>query len=347
MSKKPVYEFELVTTSDDATPTALQGSVYWYDSGTEENSEIVYYDASDTYAYWNDGTDWMISIIALVGEPGVNYFGGLVSSITLSGAGTTLFNGLYERQPDGAFEKMEDVWELRYVTDRWSMLYIGGGSPPVQGGYENITTDSITPPVSGWTIAAYVPSGSMAINPVPTGVHGGLDGSLTGHGTYVGILTLSQATIQEAWNRAERAVFDSLMDFVGGTDRVNAFRGRFPTNKDGEIKWRNVWKINSGGAASAFDSERTYGDNGNWCSLMVDAEIEGYFGSRVVAMNFASTVLAWLKHTDNLKTVSGSNVNWCMLTDLPQPPEPVVGVKKVSWSVTIPLQILYLTSGEF
>ena len=250
MSAKPIYEFDKVTTSTDAVPAALQGSVYWYDTETVVNSEAVHYESTDTYAYWYDGAAWLITVVA-------------------------------------------DV--------------------------DTVSTDKFT--LSGST--------------------------LTGADAFSGTLTLSENTITEAWNKAERAVFTSLISFLGCTERVNAFRGRFELNQDGDIKYRNVWKIDSGGSASAFDADRTYGEDGSWCSLMVDAEVEGYFDTRTKAMNFASSVLAWLKHTNNLKTVSGSNVTWCMMTDLPQAPEPTVGVAQVMWAVKVPLQILYLTGGEY
>ena len=171
--------------------------------------------------------------------------------------------------------------------------------------------------------------------------------TFTGAGAWSGTLTLSENTIQESWNKAELAVYNSLIAFLGCTDRVNAFRGHLETNEDGETKYRNIWKIDSGGAAGAFDAERTYGDNGNWCNLLIDAGLEGYFDSRIKAMNFASCVLAWLKSNDNMKQASGTNVNWCMLTGLPEAPVPTVGVAQVMWTVTIPLQILFLTEGEY
>jgi len=250
MSAKPIYEFDKTTTSTDAVPAALQGSVYWYDTEETVNSQAIYYESTDTYAMWHDSSDWLITIVA-------------------------------------------DV--------------------------DTVATDKFT--LSGSTY--------------------------TGAGAFSGTLTLSENTISEAWNKAERAVFTSLISFLGCTERVNAFRGRFELNEEGAIKYRNIWKINSGSEADAYDPERTYGDNGNWCNLFIKAELEGYFDTRVKAMNFASSVLAWLRSTDNLKTVSGSNVNWCMLDGLPEPPEPTVGVAQVMWTVKIPLQILYLTEGEY
>ena len=248
MSAKPIYEFDKRTSSTDAVPSALQGSVYWYDTGTTLNSESIYYESTDTYAYWNDGADWLITVVA----------------------------------------------------------------------------DVDTTPTDKFTL-----SGS----------------TFTGAGAWSGALTLSEFTIQESWNSAERDVFESLIAFLGCTEGVNAFRGRYPTNADGNIKYRNVWMINSGGAGGAFDAERTYGLDGNWCNVLVDAEVRGFFKTRVMAMNFASSVLAWLKHTNNMNETG--SVNWCMLTDLPSPPEPLVIGDSLQWEVVVPLQILYLTEGEY
>ena len=248
MTAKPIYEFDKRTSSTDAVPADLKADVYWYDTGTTENSESVYYESTDTYAMWNDGADWVITIVAEVGSLGANKF-------TLSGS------------------------------------------------------------------------------------------TYTGAGAWSGTLSLSEFTIQESWNSAERNVFESLIAFLGCTEGNNAFRGRYPTNADGNPKYRNIWLINSGGAAGAYDPERTYGLNGNWCNALVDSEVRGLFATRVMAMNFASSVLAWLKHTDNMNETG--NVNWCMLTDLPSAPEPIVIGDSLQWEVIVPLQILYLTEGEY
>ena len=250
MSAKPIYEFDKVTVSSNAVPSALQGSVYWYDTDTTLNAESVYYESTDTYAYWNDGSDWLITVVA----------------------------------------------------------------------------DVDTTPTDKFTL-----SGS----------------TFTGAGAFSGTLTLSENTIVEAWNKAERAVLTSLIEFTGCTEGVNAFRGRYDTNKEGNPKYRNIWMINSGGAGGAYDPERTYGTDGSWCNVLMDGEIRGLFETRVMAMNFASSVLAWLKHTNNMNETSGTNVTWCMLTDLPQQPEGVVVVNRLNWEVVIPIQILYLTEGEY
>jgi len=51
----------------------LEG-VAWEDSGATENGEIVYHDSTGNYAYWNDGSAWLISAVADVGGSPVDYF---------------------------------------------------------------------------------------------------------------------------------------------------------------------------------------------------------------------------------------------------------------------------------
>lgn len=71
---KPIYEFDYVTYSDDASPSALQGSTYWYDTETTAGGDPVYYDTSDTYAYWFDATVPVVTLIADVGTLPTDYF---------------------------------------------------------------------------------------------------------------------------------------------------------------------------------------------------------------------------------------------------------------------------------
>lgn len=340
MSAKPIYEFDRTTTSTDAVPAALQGSIYWYDTETLENSEAVYYEPTDTYALWNHGTGWIVTVGADVGSLVADVFLSYPADVVVSGSAQGPFNGTYsftaiaDGRPKFVHDSSSD-YQILYVDaeTRWEHQFLGLTAYYIEG-FEYL------PPKSGWVLGNV--SGA-----IPTYAYTDPSTPLVGVGSWSGTLTLSENTISEAWNKAERAVFTSLISFLGCTERVNAFRGRFELNKDGELKYRNVWMISSGGEAEAYDSERTYGENGNWCNLFIKSEIEGYFDSRVKAMNFASSVLAWLRSTDNLKTVSGSNVNWCMLDGLPETPEPTVGVAQVMWTVKIPLQILYLTEGEY
>ncbi len=81
------YPVAYTTTSTDAMPAGLQGTVYWYDRGSVENGEIVLYDPTDTYAYWNNGTGWIISAVADVGSSPTDYFATFPNQPTITDAG--------------------------------------------------------------------------------------------------------------------------------------------------------------------------------------------------------------------------------------------------------------------
>jgi len=63
-----------LSSSSDAVPAALSGEIFWYDSGTTESSEVVWYEPSGVYAKWNNGSDWLITAVADVGGTPTNYF---------------------------------------------------------------------------------------------------------------------------------------------------------------------------------------------------------------------------------------------------------------------------------
>jgi len=75
------YEFDLTTRPDptsevDIIPAALAGTVFWYDTGTTHNSEIVYTDALEQYIYWNvPFVGWAITVPQDLGENPDDYFG--------------------------------------------------------------------------------------------------------------------------------------------------------------------------------------------------------------------------------------------------------------------------------
>ena len=162
-------------------------------------------------------------------------------------------------------------------------------------------------------------------------------------GSWSGQLQFEDYTVSDAWRLAEDTCFDSLTAFLGNAEGRDCFRGFLPVNADGTLKFANVWMFTSGGTAGGFDIGRTYGEAGNWCALLIDAEVEGVFEGRNTAMRFANSVLAWLKSTSNMQTEG--NVTWCHLRGLPEAPEEVIAGNRRYWRVSVPLEILYLTES--
>ena len=154
----------------------------------------------------------------------------------------------------------------------------------------------------------------------------------------------SEYTIGEAWETAEKSVFDSLKAWLGGTEGKDCFRGYLPF-QNVEKKFVDVWMLTSGGTAGAFEIERTYGMSGAWCSVMQNADLEAIFENRTTAMHFAGAVMAWIKSTNNLNQIV--NVNWCRLRNLPDAPKEIIEGNRRFWEVKIPLEMLYLTESLY
>ena len=110
MANSRKYAIEFKTESTDAVPAALQGTKYWYDTGTTENDEAVYYDnLTGLYAYWNDGTDWIVSAVADVGGTPTDYFdldgqGDWTGTITI---GTNVIADAWYRAETTAFDSLK------------------------------------------------------------------------------------------------------------------------------------------------------------------------------------------------------------------------------------------------
>lgn len=172
-----------------------------------------------------------------------------------------------------------------------------------------------------------------------------LSGTWTGINGGTGTPVYSEYTIGEAWVNAEKAVFDSLLAFTGNTEDTDCFMGYLPINEDGIFKKFNIWMLNSGGSAGAFGAERTYGTSGNWCNELINADITGIFENRITAMNFAGSVLAWLKSNDNMNQTG--IINWCHLRDLPEAPDELIMGNHRYWKIIIPLEILFLTESVY
>jgi hypothetical protein len=245
---KPNYEMSWRSASTDAVPEALQGCVYWYDTGTEAQGNPVYYDTSDTYAYWAITGIYIVTVIADVDTTPTNYF----------------------------------------------------------------------------------------------------DAAGIGRGAWSGTLSFSEYTIADAWYRAETSIFESLREFIGGTEGKNCFRGFLPVQGDSDDdKYTNVWQMTSGGSGE-FDTTRLTGESGNWCSLRTDVRIESLWETRERAMQFSGMVLAWLKSTGNYEATD--NVTWCHLTDIPAEPEEYKTDgknRKRYWRQTVDMEIVYKTESVY
>ena len=124
----PHYTFDFRTESTDSVPAALNGSVYWYDTGTTENSEKVYYDASDAYARWHDGVKWIVSAVADVGGSPINYFALVPSSITVSGdsdfEGVRELLGFANGRPfyGNLPSAPTSIYHITTIVDKWNIV---------------------------------------------------------------------------------------------------------------------------------------------------------------------------------------------------------------------------------
>lgn len=250
----PHYEFTHASHLDGATPTDLDGTKFWHDSGTTDNGEVVYWESSGQYAYWNNGSSWFVTPIGDVG-----------------GAG-----------PTGGY-------------------FLVAGTSLVAGG--------------GWA----------------------------------GTGSILEYSIANAWDRAEETAFESLRNFVGGTEGKDCFRGFLPVAGDGaDDKLVDVWQLTSG-ESSEFEIDRLKGADASWCSLRSDARVESLWRNRDAAMRFAGAVTAWLQETNNLNEVG--NVTWCTMASIPDEPEihRTDGPKNRQryWRQTIDLELVYTTGTNY
>ena len=170
----PPKRLVLNSESSNASVSGLLGSVQWYDTGTLVNSKILYYDFSDIYARWWDGSYWIVSIIADVDGSPTDFYKlqPWPNVITSSGAGTFFLNDVWTREDgDDAWWRPDRVWKLYYSSGQWSFKWAPDpvvGSPVTQGTYHATTTDSVKPPKTGWEVSDYEPEGAEADEPPPT-----------------------------------------------------------------------------------------------------------------------------------------------------------------------------------
>ena len=91
-----VVDVDSVYYSTGTNSQGLEG-VEWYDSGEDSNGQNVYHEASAAYAYWYNGSNWLISEkIAVDGSPS-NYYlrKSYPQTINVRNAGTETVNGEY------------------------------------------------------------------------------------------------------------------------------------------------------------------------------------------------------------------------------------------------------------
>ena len=258
-------------------------------------------------------------------------------TMVVSGAYDSAFNGSYvysltamawKKGTTHTLSKVATVWTL---TDGVTTYTAANNSlnVPVVGTYTG--TGAITATVATTTTVSFA-----AVS---------LSGTWANLGGSTGTPVYSEYTIGEAWSVAEGAVFASLATWFGNTEDRDCFRGYIPVAEDGNPKFANVWMLNSGGNAGAFDIERTYGENGAWCNALINADISGIFENRATALHFCGGVMGWLKSNNNMSQTG--NVNWCHLRGLPDAPEERIILSKRYWTVKIPLEILYLTESVY
>ncbi len=146
----PHYEFEYVTNSEDASESALLGSVYWFESGVTQNGEAAYYDALQAYAYWNNGTEWIISDIGDLGGTVTDYYAQegseLVGQGTWTGSVTineSAISDAWYRAETTAFESLSSFLGCTEGRDCFR------GYEPVQGDSADLKYSNIWQMTSG------------------------------------------------------------------------------------------------------------------------------------------------------------------------------------------------------
>ena len=339
MSLSKKRKIELVTTgSVGISPSALSGTVYWYDRGTTLNGESILYSMDDAYVRWHNGGQFVFTATADLDSAYTDAFLEKVTQFTVTGAGIPKTNGTYDIDAPLATD----------YTNENNHLCIKAGSnwklqDNVSGDTNYDTTGNvINPPLTVWALV----SGSL---PIPTLAYTAFDdGTLIASGSFSGSMTFSEYTLADAWYRAETIAFDSLRDFTTYTENKDCFRGFLPYQGDTDIlEMANVWMFTSGGS-SEFDIDRLAADNALWCSLRVDAEIESVWTNRSDAMKWAGVVQAWLKQNDNLRETG--NIEQVRLLSIPEMPEEyIVGSeqRRRFWRQSISLEIIYRTESVF
>ena len=106
------------TLGEGCTPSVFNSKIIWEDSGLTNEGETVWYDPTSTYAYWNDGSEWLISAVGDVGGSPTNYFKlqDYPDTITVTGAGDPTANGIY------SYNIASSQWEFAYNSETTSVI---------------------------------------------------------------------------------------------------------------------------------------------------------------------------------------------------------------------------------
>ena len=344
MANSRKYAIGFKTESTDASPSALQGTKYWYDTGTTENDEAVYYDnLTGLYAKWTDADgDVIISGVADVGGTPTDYFRSIPETIEVSDATfVPAVNGTYTYWSLGDFGE-KSSWKslsghyIFHLGSSWLTNETEVGIPD----YSVLNEDDIPPTSAVWNNPTQGNDDLTLTYTLPVNQY-------VGQGSWSGTITVNTNVIADAWYRAETTAFDSLKTFTGSVEGVDCYRGFLPVQGDDtDDLLVNLWSFNSGG--SDFDIQRLYGSDALWCSMQANARIESLWETRQKAMEFAGLVQAWLKETGNLGQTEA--VEWLTLSDLP--PEPEIdrtsGINRQRfWRQTIDLELTYKTETVF
>ena len=193
----------LVSSSSNASPAALQGTVYWYDSGSTTNGEAIFYNSSDTYAYWYDGAEWIISTNTVVGGSPTDCF-----RVQDYPDAIHIVYGYGSNVPFIGFENGSPSYKIPYhyilktAAETWEYRHAMGTSTHSSTNY--------LPPKTGW-------SGTTATfnYELPAG------GPLIGYGAFTGEIAIS---IQHGSLTAGQ-LFVSEDVTVGGNVQAGSFTG--------------------------------------------------------------------------------------------------------------------------
>jgi len=124
----------LILEASKEAPEAIRGARIWHTTGTTENGKKVYYDPTDTWAYWNHPTDGMIvTVVGDVGGSPVDCFKEqrYPETFEASGAGNSSYNGVWSTY-DGYYDRwrieIEDLTRESLPKTGWT-AYGGGISP--------------------------------------------------------------------------------------------------------------------------------------------------------------------------------------------------------------------------